>query len=200
MASANLDSAGVKKLLDNLQSDLKNISLETKKRHPAVKESAEEAIVKIRNAGSAQTPLAYLSNQILYPLVQGCETKDTKVVTLCLQVVQRLITAQVCNTLHQELKQCNSLITGVRWKRSQVCGRDHVDVDGGRSRGGITLKLKAQIGLIDWATRLMSAKGEAAADSDLVDDNKWRLPRRLPGSLSGHLLQAGLLQRWHCCR
>ena len=28
-------------------------------------------------------------------LFQGCETKDTKVVTLCLQVVQRLITAQV---------------------------------------------------------------------------------------------------------
>ena len=96
-----MDSAGVKKLLDNLQSDLKNISLETKKRHPAVKESAEEAIVKIRNASSAQTPLAYLSNQILYPLVQGCETKDTKVVTLCLQVIQRLITAQVSTTAQQ---------------------------------------------------------------------------------------------------
>ena len=103
MASANLDSAGVKKLLDNLQSDLKNISLETKKRHPAVKESAEEAIVKIRNASSAQTPLAYLSNQILYPLVQGCETKDTKVVTLCLQVIQRLITAQVLK--HHNISQ-----------------------------------------------------------------------------------------------
>ena len=33
-------------------------------------ESAEEAIVKIRNAGQSNTPLAYLSNQILYPLVQ----------------------------------------------------------------------------------------------------------------------------------
>ena len=39
-----------KKLLEHLQTDLKNISLETKKRHPGVKESAEEAIVKIRNA------------------------------------------------------------------------------------------------------------------------------------------------------
>ena len=28
-------------------------------------------------------------------MFQGCETKDTKVVTLCLQVIQRLITAQV---------------------------------------------------------------------------------------------------------
>jgi hypothetical protein len=37
MASAGLDSAAVKKLLDNLQSDLKNISLETRKKHPAVK-------------------------------------------------------------------------------------------------------------------------------------------------------------------
>jgi len=91
------NSESVKKLLENLQSDLKNISLETRKKHPGVKESAEEAIVKIRNAGhsNTNTPLAYLSNQILYPLVQGCETKDTKVVNLCLQVIQRLITAQV---------------------------------------------------------------------------------------------------------
>ena len=63
----------VRKLLEHLQSDLKNISLETKRKHPSVKESAEEAIVKIRNAsGSSNTPLAYLSNQILYPLVQVC--------------------------------------------------------------------------------------------------------------------------------
>ena len=133
MSSSSLDSAGVKKLLDNLQSDLKNISLETKKRHPAVKESAEEAIVKIRNAGSAQTPLAYLSNQILYPLVQGCETKDTKVVTLCLQVIQRLITAQV------NLTGCRSVphrhCAGFGRQGSQICGRDDVDVDGGKSGG-----------------------------------------------------------------
>ena len=70
MASQN--SEAVKRLLDSLQSDLKNLSLETKRKHPSVKESAEEAIVKIRNPGlsSSNTPLAYLSNQILYPLVQ----------------------------------------------------------------------------------------------------------------------------------
>lgn len=66
------DTEAVKRLLDSLQSDLKNLSLETKRKHPSVKESAEEAIVKIRNAGlsNSNTPLAYLSNQILYPLVQ----------------------------------------------------------------------------------------------------------------------------------
>ena len=74
MASSHNNEA-VKKLLENLQSDLKNISLETRKKHPGVKESAEEAIVKIRNAGhsNTNTPLAYLSNQILYPLVQVLE-------------------------------------------------------------------------------------------------------------------------------
>ena len=72
MAGLNNNPEAVRKLLENLQSDLKNISLETKKKHPSVKESAEEAIVKIRNASgaSSNTPLAYLSNQILYPLVQ----------------------------------------------------------------------------------------------------------------------------------
>ena len=72
MAGLNNNPEAVRKLLENLQSDLKNISLETKKKHPSVKESAEEAIVKIRNASgaSSDTPLAYLSNQILYPLVQ----------------------------------------------------------------------------------------------------------------------------------
>ena len=133
MSSSNLDSAGVKKLLDNLQSDLKNISLETKKRHPAVKESAEEAIVKIRNAGSAQTPLAYLSNQILYPLVQGCETKDIKVVTLCLQVIQRLITAQVNLTNCRQVAHRHC--AGLGRQGSQICGRDDVDADGGKSGG-----------------------------------------------------------------
>ena len=70
--ASQYNSEAVKRLLDSLQSDLKNLSLETKRKHPSVKESAEEAIVKIRNAGlsSSNTPLAYLSNQILYPLVQ----------------------------------------------------------------------------------------------------------------------------------
>ena len=100
MAGAAEDGEAARKLLDSLQADLKNLSLETKRKHPGVKESAEEAIVKIRNAGQSgsKTPLVYLSNQILYPLVQGCETKDPRVVGLCLQVVQRLITAQALDT------------------------------------------------------------------------------------------------------
>lgn len=34
-------------------------------------------------------------NQILYPLVQGCESKDLKIIKFCLGMMQRLITQQV---------------------------------------------------------------------------------------------------------
>jgi len=44
-------------------------------------QSCEEGIVKLRNAtANPQTPVFYIVNQILYPLVQGCETKDPKIV------------------------------------------------------------------------------------------------------------------------
>lgn len=81
---------------DILQGDLKNLSLETKKKYPQIKESCEEAINKLRNAASSpQTPIYYVINQIMYPLVQGCDTKDTKIIKCCLQIMQRLITQRV---------------------------------------------------------------------------------------------------------
>ena len=44
-------------------------------------QSCEEGIIKLRNAtANPQTPVYYIVNQILYPLVQGCETKDPKIV------------------------------------------------------------------------------------------------------------------------
>jgi hypothetical protein len=104
-----MDPAARGKLLEQIQNDLKNISLETKKsKHLlAIREATEEAIVKVRqqnlNAASAtsasrqqQDPnLYHVSNQILYPLVQGCESKDVKVVKLCLGLMQRLIIHKV---------------------------------------------------------------------------------------------------------
>jgi hypothetical protein len=44
--------------------------------------------VKLRNAtANPQTPVFYIVNQILYPLVQGCETKDPKIVKVRLILV-----------------------------------------------------------------------------------------------------------------
>uniref|UniRef100_A0A1B6LWA5 Protein MON2 homolog n=1 Tax=Graphocephala atropunctata TaxID=36148 RepID=A0A1B6LWA5_9HEMI len=84
------------KFLEVLQNDLKNLSIETKKKFPQIKESCEEGIIKLRNgATNPQTPIFYLVNQILYPVVQGCETKDQRIVKMCLGIIQRLITNQV---------------------------------------------------------------------------------------------------------
>lgn len=46
-------------------------------------------------AANPQTPVYYVVNQILYPLVQGCESKDLKIIKFCLGMMQRLITQQV---------------------------------------------------------------------------------------------------------
>ncbi|KAK6620142.1 hypothetical protein RUM44_006542 [Polyplax serrata] len=83
------------KLFELLQNDLRKLSVEAKKKYPMIKESCEEGIVKLRNAQTnPQTPLFYVVNQILYPFVQGCETKDQKIVKICLGMIQKLITEQ----------------------------------------------------------------------------------------------------------
>lgn len=44
-------------------------------------QSCEEGIAKLRTASNNPgTPIYYIVNQILYPLVQGCESKDIKII------------------------------------------------------------------------------------------------------------------------
>ncbi|XP_030384078.1 protein MON2 homolog isoform X2 [Scaptodrosophila lebanonensis] len=86
----------VHKFVEALQADFKTLSLETKKKYPQIKEACEEAISKLCTAGSSQQNSVYYTvNQILYPLVQGCETKDLKIIKFCMGMMQRLITQQV---------------------------------------------------------------------------------------------------------
>ncbi|XP_046826902.1 protein MON2 homolog isoform X3 [Vespa crabro] len=83
------------KFLESLQADLKVLASESKKKYPQIKESCEEGITKIRTAMSTPGgPIYYIVNQILYPLVQGCESKDIKIIKFCLGIMQRLITQQ----------------------------------------------------------------------------------------------------------
>uniref|UniRef100_A0A182JBS9 Protein MON2 homolog n=1 Tax=Anopheles atroparvus TaxID=41427 RepID=A0A182JBS9_ANOAO len=94
--SGTTDTEAAQKFLEVLQNDFRNLSLETKKKYPQIKESCEEAILKLKAAGAnPQTPVYYVVNQILYPLVQGCESKDVKIIKFCLGMMQRLITQQV---------------------------------------------------------------------------------------------------------
>ncbi|XP_069945836.1 protein MON2 homolog isoform X3 [Cherax quadricarinatus] len=84
------------KMLDALQNDLKSLCMETKKRYPHIKDSCEEAIIKVRGASmNPQSSLSQITSQILYPLVQAAETKDPKIVKLSLGLIQRLIVADV---------------------------------------------------------------------------------------------------------
>ncbi|XP_056646961.1 protein MON2 homolog isoform X2 [Diorhabda sublineata] len=82
--------------IETLQSDFKSLSSESKKKYPQVKEACEEAINKLKSTQSSpQTSIYYVVNQIIYPLSQGCETKDVKLIRLCLQIMQKLITHQL---------------------------------------------------------------------------------------------------------
>ncbi|XP_058791911.1 protein MON2 homolog isoform X3 [Phymastichus coffea] len=100
MSSANIVGGNAQensvKFFESLQADLKSLSSETKKKYPQIKESCEEGIVKLRQASSNNQPgqVYYVVNQILYPLVQGCECKDVKISKFCLNTMQRLITQQ----------------------------------------------------------------------------------------------------------
>lgn len=84
MASADGASSAAEKLVLALQNDLKTLSLETKKKHSHVKDSCEDAIVRIRNARTAPNPMGHITNIALVPVIQGCETKDAKIVKVML--------------------------------------------------------------------------------------------------------------------
>ncbi|GBM29333.1 Protein MON2 [Araneus ventricosus] len=99
-----------KKLLDNIQNDLKALSIEARKRHPHLKEAAESGIVKIQNTVSKYDDirLAFLSEspEILEPFFIGCDTKTTKIVQMSLTSIQRLITLEAVSAM-----AANNIIT-----------------------------------------------------------------------------------------
>ncbi|XP_050357277.1 protein MON2 homolog isoform X2 [Nymphalis io] len=93
--SAVTGDDSTKKFMDVLQNDFKTLSLETKKKHPQIREACDEAIEKLALASNnPQASLYGVVNQILYPLVQGCESKDVKIIKFCLGTIQRLIAQQ----------------------------------------------------------------------------------------------------------
>nr|KAF6453152.1 MON2-like protein, regulator of endosome-to-Golgi trafficking [Molossus molossus] len=98
MSSTNSPEA-VKKLLENMQSDLRALSLECKKKFPPVKEAAESGIIKVKTIAARNTEiLAALkenSSEVVQPFLMGCGTKEPKITQLCLAAVQRLMSHEV---------------------------------------------------------------------------------------------------------
>ncbi|CAL8120181.1 unnamed protein product [Orchesella dallaii] len=62
------------------------------KKHGFVKDACEEVIAKIRRAQASSNSTAYITDQALYPVIQGCDTKEPKIVKLCLHSIHKLIT------------------------------------------------------------------------------------------------------------
>ncbi|XP_045063743.1 protein MON2 homolog isoform X8 [Coregonus clupeaformis] len=89
----------VKKLLENMQTDLRSLSMECKKKFPPVKEAAESGIVKIKTIAARNTDiLATLkenSSEVVQPFLMGCGTKEPKITQLCLAAIQRLMSHEV---------------------------------------------------------------------------------------------------------
>uniref|UniRef100_A0A8C2DLH9 Protein MON2 homolog n=1 Tax=Cyprinus carpio TaxID=7962 RepID=A0A8C2DLH9_CYPCA len=89
----------VKRLLENMQADLRSLSMECKKKFPPVKEAAESGIVKIKTIAARNTDiLAALkenSSEVVQPFLMGCGTKEPKITQLCLAAIQRLMSHEV---------------------------------------------------------------------------------------------------------
>ncbi|KAI4876120.1 hypothetical protein NFI96_023612 [Prochilodus magdalenae] len=93
----------VKKLLENMQTDLRSLSMECKKKFPPVKEAAESGIVKIKTIAARNTDiLAALkenSSEVVQPFLMGCGTKEPKITQLCLAAIQRLMSHEVVSEM-----------------------------------------------------------------------------------------------------
>uniref|UniRef100_A0A3B4D2B4 Protein MON2 homolog n=1 Tax=Pygocentrus nattereri TaxID=42514 RepID=A0A3B4D2B4_PYGNA len=99
MKMSTTSPEAVKKLLENMQTDLRSLSMECKKKFPPVKEAAESGIVKIKTIAARNTDiLAALkenSSEVVQPFLMGCGTKEPKITQLCLAAIQRLMSHEV---------------------------------------------------------------------------------------------------------
>lgn len=95
MASPRKDPAIAKKLVDSLQTDLRSLSAEAKKKHPTLRELSERTQLKLRTLTAKNediiSGLIPASAEIVQPFVLGCDTKMPKILQICLGGVQRLI-------------------------------------------------------------------------------------------------------------
>nr|XP_028603631.1 protein MON2 homolog isoform X2 [Podarcis muralis] len=89
----------VKKLLENMQGDLRALSLECRKKFPPVKEAAESGIIKVKTIAARNSDvlsaLKENSSEVVQPFLMGCGTKEPKITQLCLAAIQRLMSHEV---------------------------------------------------------------------------------------------------------
>lgn len=96
-----------KKLLDTLQTDLRQLSSEAKRKFPNVKEHSENALLKVRTIATRSEAdiipgLLSVSSDVVRPFIMGCETKHSKLVQIGLSSVQKLISHEVISLVAAE--------------------------------------------------------------------------------------------------
>ncbi len=82
-----------------LQSDLRSLSVESRSKHPQVKEAADQAILQVRSlkqpeAGSEGGPAAASVGQfelVVRPLTMACKTREPKLALIAVGCLQKLI-------------------------------------------------------------------------------------------------------------
>ncbi|CAF0712027.1 unnamed protein product [Brachionus calyciflorus] len=93
--------AHMKRIIENLSSDLNTLSSETKRKFASVKDASEGCLLKLRQVSNQKTNLYKImcesSPEIIRPLTLGCETKQPKIIQICLTSVQKVIEARILN-------------------------------------------------------------------------------------------------------
>lgn len=93
--------AHMRRIIDNLSTDLNNLSSETKRKFASVKEASEACLLKLRQINSLKVNLyktmCESSADVIRPLILGCDTKQSKIIQICLASVQKIIEAKILN-------------------------------------------------------------------------------------------------------
>eukprot|EP00117_Sycon_ciliatum_P002578 scpid7760/ scgid7743/ Protein MON2 homolog; Protein SF21 len=96
--------SAVSQLINLVQGDLRTLSSEARRKHPAVKESVERAILKLRHYSTLQNDaiIEALQNtdDVVHPLLFACETKNARFIQLSLTSLQRLISQNAIPESH----------------------------------------------------------------------------------------------------
>nr|CDJ80890.1 Asparagine synthase domain containing protein [Haemonchus contortus] len=115
-----LSPPDVRKLVEALLSDLRQLSTEAKKKHNHVKEAAESGVVRVRNISTASgeatllTNLRAASNELLHPLILACATRQTRLVQIALQSIQRLVQHRILEA------SCANVVVSELWGLVEV--------------------------------------------------------------------------------
>ncbi|KAK3764746.1 hypothetical protein RRG08_009006 [Elysia crispata] len=97
-----------------MQNDLRTLSAECKRKNPDIKEAAETVQVKLRTISTKSEDiiagLLPLSSEVIQPFVLGCDTKNPKLLPLCLVAVQRMISHEAISTAAADI------VIGMLWR------------------------------------------------------------------------------------